>query len=1126
MNAFSIPGAPAWFNLLLNLSFQAALLAAIVWTVIKVFGRWIPPNWRALMWSLVILRSLIPFAPPSSFSVQNLFSKPGHPAAVKITVERSSPTIQFVQPTGSNVLYNPLSHTLPFEQPKAEMPQQPSGQPLAVAWSIGAIFFGGLLLARTLIIRRALLRTGVEPASAILNILSSCREAFGARYPVRVTASDQIASPALTGFLPARLIIPTTFTTDRYTPSQIRHILLHELAHIQQGHLILHWLGLIGRVVHWFNPAIHLAAAQMRQECELAADNAALKNSTPEERAAYGETILQVLSHSTAPPTLLALGMAEHARHLKRRLSALANPHQRHFRTLGFAFVGVLMLTGLTSAIEKQESAPATITEAELKKMREQMRPRYSVRNKNAISSDHLEDLQNEPPRNFTPIEKAKVLIGQGRRREAENLLKQALEENPNDVAARFYLELIEEHYRTILGGGPTQAQRDQLNNQGPQGQKALERLERSWNKSVARADLPSPNPFARTNTVNTSPSRQKLYRKLETLRIDDFPLQEETSLVEVLRRLGNEFRRRDPDGRGVNLIISKASSQNTTGATAIDPLTGLTIEPEKTELDPEDFKVKFDPPIRDVTLGQFLDAIVMVAQPPAQPPPSTARLRYSVEDYAIVFSVVQKEPVAMYSRTFRLNPNTFRQGFEAVTDSTNAGNAPQAGNSGRTFVTTVTNLSPAQIQLRAFLAAAGVDFPTNNVAVGNGAVPADFGVSSPGAPQQNAIFFNERTGVLMVRAPLQDLNTIENALHTLNTQGSPAAKPTEELVTRSYKLDREQFKKQLEGVRPRVVGTQLHDISVQVHAFAELVGLNFSTNRPWSWPDEKSRKAIFYNDTTGHLFVRATAQELDRLERAIANPKLVPPQVSISIQAYEVPGEQVAWIKTNFAAGRVITATNEYVIASTNAANPPAPLLEQTKHILGLMKNAQIATNLAQASEFIISQSGLKSVLKQVEGVKGVDGMVAPNLTTIIGRQARISIEETKTIVTPSGTNFIEVYIPLGWVFDCFPESLDGTDVQIKIGAAYTKFLGYENERNAPAPRLHVEATGSRAKIPVGSSQMFLVPIPTRKDPALEELPLKGRLFRYEEVPRHFLILITPTIIDAAGNAVFPQQK
>src|SRR5439155_373984 len=101
-----------------------------------------------------------------------------------------------------------------------------------------------------------------------------CRSQLGLRYPIRVTASDHIAAPALTGFIPAHLIIPTTFATTQFSLAQIRQILLHELAHIQQGHLLLHWLALIARAIHWFNPAIHFAATRLRHECELAADAA------------------------------------------------------------------------------------------------------------------------------------------------------------------------------------------------------------------------------------------------------------------------------------------------------------------------------------------------------------------------------------------------------------------------------------------------------------------------------------------------------------------------------------------------------------------------------------------------------------------------------------------------------------------------------------------------------------------------------------------------------------------------------------------------------------------------------------------------------------------------------------
>jgi len=89
MNMLSIPGAPGWFETLLNMSLQATLLTGVVWIVLKVFGRWIPPSWRALLWFVVIARVLIPFAPPSPLSLQNLFTKEA-PVAARGVVDRLS----------------------------------------------------------------------------------------------------------------------------------------------------------------------------------------------------------------------------------------------------------------------------------------------------------------------------------------------------------------------------------------------------------------------------------------------------------------------------------------------------------------------------------------------------------------------------------------------------------------------------------------------------------------------------------------------------------------------------------------------------------------------------------------------------------------------------------------------------------------------------------------------------------------------------------------------------------------------------------------------------------------------------------------------------------------------------
>src|SRR6185295_12518921 len=162
---------------------------------------------------------------------------------------------------------------------------------------------------------------------------------------------------ALTGLIPARLIIPKVFAPPQFSISQIRQILLHELAHVQQGHLFLHWLALVARAIHWFNPAIHFAAIHLRQECELAADAAALKRCSSEERAVYGETILEVLAQSRAPRTALVLGMAEEARHLQQRLRALT-ANRRAFGPLGLVFVILIGWAALTGrSLENKDSS-------------------------------------------------------------------------------------------------------------------------------------------------------------------------------------------------------------------------------------------------------------------------------------------------------------------------------------------------------------------------------------------------------------------------------------------------------------------------------------------------------------------------------------------------------------------------------------------------------------------------------------------------------------------------------------------------------------------------------------------------------------------------------------------------
>src|SRR5436853_6771157 len=119
MNATDLPGAPDWFAALLNLSLQASLLAAIVWVITKSVGRWIPPAWRALLWFVVLVRLVIPIAPPSAASLQNLFVH-------KTPIQTQS------QPKHLSVRAEEISGPLPvFTEPIPATPVVPSAAPIS-----------------------------------------------------------------------------------------------------------------------------------------------------------------------------------------------------------------------------------------------------------------------------------------------------------------------------------------------------------------------------------------------------------------------------------------------------------------------------------------------------------------------------------------------------------------------------------------------------------------------------------------------------------------------------------------------------------------------------------------------------------------------------------------------------------------------------------------------------------------------------------------------------------------------------------------------------------------------------------------------------------------------------------
>src|SRR5207245_1166315 len=88
-------------------------------------------------------------------------------------------------------------------------------------------------------------------------------------------------------------------------------------------------------------------------------------------------------------------------------------------------------------------------------------------------------------------------------------------------------------------------------------------------------------------------------------------------------------------------------------GAGTIDPATGLpttTVAPPAEGQDIGAIQVKLSPALNDVRLMDVLDIITKVADRP----PGTAGIKYSVEDYGVIFSWKPRDVVELQFRSFK----------------------------------------------------------------------------------------------------------------------------------------------------------------------------------------------------------------------------------------------------------------------------------------------------------------------------------------------------------------------------------------------------------------------------------------------------------------------------------------
>jgi beta-lactamase regulating signal transducer with metallopeptidase domain len=348
MNA-AIIHLTAGFDLLSRSTLQASILIALILTLRLLLGRHLQGRWLFALWFVLMLRLALPWTPPSRLSLYGLLPAfHTQTAAVAPRTSQAPPgpaSLTLSGEPGPGTLTGTSRAAAPRETPSLSQWIFANGrQAVYLVWLAGIVALGASLLAANLTFLRAIGREPLIIDEPILRLLEDCKAQMGVRTLLALVSCDRVKSPALCGFIRPRLLLPRTLmqVLDR---TELRHIFLHELAHLKRHDILVGWLTSLLQVLHWPNPLVWFALHRMRLDRELACDSLAVSALAPDTPRDYGRTILHVFECFRQRQYLPALaGIVDNPSQLQRRIEMIAHPRRT---SSGSTLLGVSLLIAL-----------------------------------------------------------------------------------------------------------------------------------------------------------------------------------------------------------------------------------------------------------------------------------------------------------------------------------------------------------------------------------------------------------------------------------------------------------------------------------------------------------------------------------------------------------------------------------------------------------------------------------------------------------------------------------------------------------------------------------------------------------------------------------------------------------
>ncbi|HLO98544.1 MAG TPA: M56 family metallopeptidase [Fimbriimonas sp.] len=182
------------------------------------------------------------------------------------------------------------------------------------------------------------------------------------RHELRVSTAPAPQTAMTWGIFRPTILLP--MDSSNWTSHRMEMILLHELAHVRRKDFVSQLLTEIACAIYWFNPLVWQSARAMREDAELAADDAVIQAGV--RPTDYATELLQLaanLSRGNLVLTRVGISTMTNSK-IESRLKAILSSNSKARGITTVSILGAITLSGVaitTIASMKlhQEATPA-----------------------------------------------------------------------------------------------------------------------------------------------------------------------------------------------------------------------------------------------------------------------------------------------------------------------------------------------------------------------------------------------------------------------------------------------------------------------------------------------------------------------------------------------------------------------------------------------------------------------------------------------------------------------------------------------------------------------------------------------------------------------------------------------